>query len=173
MTGATADLNLDRRTLLTNTCAALAVAAAGTGPAFAASPIHAAIEAHKAAWAALGMQVDNTDILEAVLPRERRKVYGDREDDHQLSQTDDPRWTAHQEALSAANARVDDCAIALLLLEPTTIADLVVLVTYISDAETRGANSWPDVEEEGMRFATWDKCFHRQIKAALARMGAA
>jgi len=149
--------------------AGLAAMAAASVPSTAfADPasgsVHAAIEAHKAAWAAY--EVDVTSRLEAALPKDRRQS-----DYWEVFETDDPRWIEHGRTLEALSSAYDDASIALLNLEPATLAGLLMLVSYIADLERRGLESWPDVEEEGMRRATWDKCLLRLIADALGRIG--
>ena len=140
------------------------------GPA--SGPMHAAIEAHKAAWAAYGVEVNMTDKLERALPKDQRQSSFTPEGPW-IVETDDPRWIAHERAMEKLNSAYDDASIALLNLEPATTADLLALVSYIVDLEARGAESWPDVEDELMRRATWNKCFHRLIADALDRIGGA
>jgi len=132
----------------------------------------AAIEAHKAAWAAYGVEVNMTDKLERALPKDQRQSSFTPEGPW-IVETDDPRWIAHERAMEELNSAYDDASIALLNLEPATTADLLALVSYIVDLEARGAESWPDVEDELMRRATWNKCFHRLIADALDRIGGA
>src|SRR3979409_1003547 len=50
--------------------AARSEAAGKISAAPAPSPVPGAIEAHKAAWAAYGVEVENTDRLEAALPKD-------------------------------------------------------------------------------------------------------
>ena len=135
-------------------------------------PMHAAIEAHKAAWAAYGVEVNVTDRLETALPKDKRQSSGSW-DGLTIVETDDPRWIVHERALEALSNAYDDASIALLNLEPATAADLLALVSYIVDLEARGAVFWPEVEDERMRRSTWDKCFHRLIADALGRIGVA
>jgi hypothetical protein len=148
--------------------AAAEIPAAETSADTAADPIFAAIEAHKAAWAAYGVEVDVTHRLEATLPKDRRQS-----DPRETFETDDPRWIAHERALEALSSAYDDTSIALLNLEPATLADLLALVSYIADLERRGLESWPNVEDESMRRPTWDKCLLSLIEDTLVRIGGA
>jgi hypothetical protein len=128
--------------------AAAEIPTAETSADTAADSIFAAIEAHKAAWAAYGVEVEVTSRLERALPTDRR-----RSDSREAFETDDPRWIAHEQALEALSNAYDDASIALLNLEPATLADLLTLVSYIADLERRGLESWPNVEEEGIAVA--------------------
>ena len=112
------------------------------------------------------------DRLETTLPKDQRQSSFTPEGPW-IVETDDPRWIAHERAMEELNGAYDDASIALLNLEPATIADLLALVSYIADLEARGAESWPDVEDKQMRRATWNKCFHRLIADALGRIGGA
>jgi hypothetical protein len=136
--------------------AAMSAIAGKISAAPASSPVNAAIEAHKAAWAAYGVEVDVTTRLETALPKDRGQS--------------DPRWIAHKRALGALNSAYDDASIALLNLEPATLADLLELVSYIADLERRGLESWPDVEDEDMGPTTWDKCLLCLIEDTLGRI---
>src|ERR1700694_1801552 len=86
--------------------AGLAAMAAASVPSTAfADPasgsVHAAIEAHKAAWAAY--EVDGTSRLEAALPKDRRQS-----DYWEVFETDDPRWIEHGRTLEALSSAYDD-----------------------------------------------------------------
>ena len=135
--------------------------------------VQAAIEAHKAAWSAYGVEVNVTDRLETALPKDMRQSSGNAWDGLKIVETDDPSWIAHVQTLEALSNAFDDASIALLNLEPATAADLLALVSYIVDLEARGVEFWPDVEDERMQRSTWDKCFHRLIADALGKIGAA
>jgi hypothetical protein len=45
-----------------------------------------------------------------------------------------------------------------------------MLVSYIADLERRDLESWPNVEDEGMRHPTWDKCLLSLIEDTLVRI---
>jgi hypothetical protein len=114
---------------------ALPAATAQNGGA-EADPIFAAIEAHRKAIAAHGEAVDVEMALEASLPDDQRQSCGET-----ILETDDPRWPAALRAVSAAWDCMDDLAIDLVKIEPTTVAGIEALLRYFADDED---NSFPD-----------------------------
>src|ERR1700737_952178 len=80
--------------------AAMSAAAGRISAAPAFRPVYAAIEAHKAAWAAYGVEVKNNDRLEAALPKDRRQSSFSW-DGLEIVETDDPRWIAHERAMES------------------------------------------------------------------------
>jgi len=126
-----------------NTIAALPIAAATPAaatrtPQAEADPIFAAIEAHRRAIAAHGEAVGIEMALEVSLPDDRR-LTDVRED--KIVETDDPRWPAALRAVSAASSAMDDAAIDLVNIEPTTVAGVEGLLRYFADDED---NIFPD-----------------------------
>jgi hypothetical protein len=122
--------------------AALSVAAVPLAIDFGAAapcddPVHEAIAAHRAAERAHSDAVLAQSRLESELSREQRQscVYAAEEE---ISETDDPRWIAGARAVAEASNRMDDCAIALLNVRPTTLAGMSALFRYVSDEADAG-----------------------------------
>jgi hypothetical protein len=103
-------------------------------------PIFAAVEAHRRAVAAHGEAVDTEMALEESLPDDRRRslitIW-----EEKIVETDDPRWIASERARRAAVDTVDDLAMNLVKIEPTTIAGIEALLRYFADNED---NIFPD-----------------------------
>jgi hypothetical protein len=97
-----------------------------------ADPIFAAIEAHRRAIAAHGDAVSAESALEQSLPDDRRLT--DAWED-KIVETDDPRWPVALRAVSAASSAMDDAAIDLVNIEPTTVAGVEGLLRYFADQE--------------------------------------
>jgi hypothetical protein len=106
--------------------------AAAQSSAAEADPIFAAIEAHRRAIAAHGEAVGVEMALEVSLPDDRRLT--DAWED-EIVETDDPRWPAALRAVSAASSAMDDAAIDLVNIEPTTVAGVEGLLRYFADQE--------------------------------------
>jgi hypothetical protein len=99
-----------------------------------ADPIFAAIEAHRAAIAAHEQAVGIENSLEESLPDEQRqsrmKVW-----EKTIVGTDDPSWIAAVQTRWEASESMDDLAIDLLNIEPTTIAGIEALLRYFAGQE--------------------------------------
>jgi hypothetical protein len=106
--------------------------AAAQSSAAEADPIFAAIEAHRRAIAAHGEAVGVEMALEVSLPDDRRLT--DAWED-EIVETDHPRWPAALRAVSAASSAMDDAAIDLVNIEPTTVAGVEGLLRYFADQE--------------------------------------
>lgn len=97
-------------------------------------PILAAIEAHQRAVAAHEEAVGIEMALEQSLPKDqRRSVINVWEE--KIVESDDPRWIAALRALREASNSMDDLAIDLLNIKPTTVAGIEALLGYFADQE--------------------------------------
>lgn len=147
--------------------AATAAAMPIASPSIAATstdPIFAAIERHRAAYAAYDATLGE-DELEAVIPRGRRKSsFWDAMDnwpDWRIP-TDDPKWIAHIEEQASAAKEEAEAAAELVSTEGLTPAGAVALLAYARDREERG-NAWPDFEE-----GSWNYLMLCRVTEALA-----
>jgi hypothetical protein len=167
---------LNRRNALAAVAAlpALAVPAAAIA-AVAPDPILAVIEAHRRAWADLGTECKNQEVLEGEISSERRCS-----DPYSIEPGDDPRWIALEHAMRAVHSRIGNATDAMIEIEPTTIAGAAALLSYAAEhVRVSGAN-WPEgyespepasdwVKEHGL---TWNTMLHMHIAKALKGMQA-
>jgi hypothetical protein len=121
-----------RRALLAGLAvAAVPIAAGAQMTAPASDPIFDAIATHKAAERAHSDAVLTQSRLEEKLPREKRRSHISAWEE-EIVETDDPRWIAAVRATSEASDNLDDCAMALLDIRPTTLAGLGALFRHVS-----------------------------------------
>ena len=140
---------------------AAAVAATGIGSIAtapgrtlaAADPIHALIDAHRAAHAA---QLALGD-LEETLPMHRRQTefYGG--EPPTIVESDDPRWIAAQQALFEAYRDDDAALLALFTTAPSSLGGAAALLRYLDEAGGPEATNFfnrggPDVYNAGQEF---------------------
>jgi hypothetical protein len=141
-----------RRTFLSTAVFAAAGATLSAGDGLAVEsepdPIFAAIERHRAAYAAYDATLGE-DELEAEIPFQlRQSSFFDARDgapDWRVT-TDDPRWIAHVEESGRAWREEIDAAAELVSTEGLTPAGAVALLAYARDREDRG-DPWPDFDE--------------------------
>jgi hypothetical protein len=99
-----------------------------------ADPILGAIEAHLMAVAAHGEAVEIEMALEVSLPDDQRQsdltLW-----EEKIVETDDPRWIAAVRARWEASSYMDDLAIDLVNIEPTTTAGVEALLRYYAEHE--------------------------------------
>jgi hypothetical protein len=120
-------------------------------------PIYAAIEAHKAARAAVVPVIDAHQALESELPQERRRsdvnVWGEK-----IVETDDPRWIECERAVMRAWDAAEETAIALVCIQPTTREGFLALLDHAVAYDTDG-NGWPTgvglIDDDGKRTRDW------------------
>jgi len=130
-----------------------------------ADPIFAAIEAHRRAIAAHGEAVGIEMALEVSLPDDRRLT--DAWED-KIVETDDPRWPAALRAVSAASSAMDDAAINLVNIEPTTVAGVEGLLRYFADQEDA---LFPDnVSNDDESLEAFGACLVRHAADALRKI---
>jgi hypothetical protein len=99
-----------------------------------ADPIFAAIEAHRTALADHSAAVQIENDLEETLPHDKccsKLTLWEEE----IVETDDPRWPAAQRCRMDASNTMDDLAIDLLNIKPTTVAGIEALLRYFADQE--------------------------------------
>jgi hypothetical protein len=99
-----------------------------------ADPIFALIAAHRRAIAASNDAVATEINLDACLAAERRRSRITAQGET-IVESDDPRWLAAGRARMEAWNSVDDSAIALLNIEPTTLAGIEALLRHFSGLE--------------------------------------
>jgi hypothetical protein len=97
-----------------------------------ADPIFAAIEAHRRAVAAHAEAVETETALEVSLPEDQRQSDITAWEE-KIVETDDPRWLAAVRARWEASNSMDDLAIDLLNIEPTTVAGTEALLRHFAD----------------------------------------
>jgi hypothetical protein len=127
-----------RRALLAGLAAATVPIVAGaemTAPV--SDPIFDAIATHKAAERAHSDAVLTQSRMEEKLPREKRRSHISAWEE-EIVETDDPRWIAAVRATSEASDNLDDCAMALLDIRPTTLAGLGALFRHVSKEADAG-----------------------------------
>jgi hypothetical protein len=159
----------------------LATVAAAAIPATAAlaavdgrndDPIFAAIERHKAAQAVEEAEVHLESDLDEQLPYARRQTTlwdGELE----IAEGDDPRWIEHLRDYHAAFEAQESAAIALVNIQPTTLAGVAALLAYAADYVAAG-NRWPDAmfddedEKEAKAYGLdWSVFLHRSLADAI------
>src|SRR5258708_7876571 len=140
-----------------------ATASAG-GP----DPILEAIEAHKAARAAVASVLDVHTILEKELPRERRRSNVDAWEEN-IIDTDDPRWIECERAVMRAWEAEDEAAAALVSIQPTSRAGLLALLDHAVAYDTDG-HGWPRglVSDDGKRTRDWHQFLIENLVASRA-----
>ena len=156
-----------RRTFLSTAVFAAAGAALSTGDGLAVEsepdPIFAAIERHRAAYAAYDATLGE-DELEAEIPfRLRQSNFFDaqRSDPDWRVPTDHPDWISHIEESIRAQEEEQEAAAALLSTDDLSPAGAVALLAYARDREDRG-DPWPDFEE-----GSWSYLMLRAVVEAL------
>jgi hypothetical protein len=149
--------------------AAFPLAAVAPAPIPASDPIHAAIAAHQAAYAALDRACCRLSDLEPQIPAARRKEYRVDHRGTDVGANDDPRWTAAMAAYWTADAAETDAAWALAHAKPATLAGAAALLRYAHEFEAGGCE-WPDESQEEGGRQDWNCAFHRTIAVALAAL---
>ena len=94
-----------------------------------ADPIFDAIERHKLAIAAFNDAVNSECELDESLPAERRRSYI-HVDEREIFADDDPRWIAAVETYHDASEAMDDAALVVINVEPTTLAGVAALLAH-------------------------------------------
>jgi len=159
-----------RRTILAGATALSALAA--TIPAVSAEtdPAFAAIEAHKAAYAAFITTAREGMALEAELPREKRRS-NLWVDEITVVESDDPRWIAHLGSCNAASHAMDQAAVDLLdAAADTTLAGAVALIQHAAEmARLEPGGLWPSVQDDDVKGDEWHEHFHIALAASLAK----
>jgi hypothetical protein len=126
-----------RRGLLMGLAAAAVVPAPALTTALGnADPVLAAIVAHQAVMRAFSDAVTEENELEEALPTDLRRSRINALSEN-IVETDDPRWIAAVRSRSAASDKIDEGAIALLEVRPTTMAGMVTLFRYVAGADER------------------------------------
>jgi hypothetical protein len=115
-------------------------------------PIFAAIEAHRAALESHSAAVHIESDLEETLPKDKRRslltVW-----DEEIVETDDPRWPAALHSRMDASKAMDDAAMALLDIEPTTFPGAIALLKYVAGQEdTLFPDDLIDDDNKGISF---------------------
>jgi hypothetical protein len=111
-------------------------------------PIFAAIEAHQRAVTVHKEAVGIEDNLGENLPEDRRRsdISAWKET---IVETDDPRWLAAIRARSEASNTMDDLAIDMLNIEPTTVAGIEALLRYFADHDEPMFPDGVDDDDDG------------------------
>lgn len=135
--------------------AASATLSAGDGLAVESKPdpIFAAIERHRAAYAAYDATLGEDELEERIPFELRQSSFFDaqRGDPDRRVPTDHPDWIAHIEESCRASLEEQEAASELLSTDDLSPAGAVALLAYARDREDRG-DSWPDFEEGSWLF---------------------
>lgn len=116
-----------------------------------ADPVFAAIECHRALHLSWSTAVDVQSNL----------------------RDDDPRYGDADEATDVASDDLDDAAVDLLNIVPTTIAGAAALLRYAYDVTRADGWTWPDhvdAEEEGEDGRSWSDLLCGHVAQALEKM---
>lgn len=123
-------------------------AGAATTPKPKPDPIFAAIEAHHAAGVEWLRHVKFEGKLSKIIPSEKRRNYTI-SDRHEVGKEDDPRWTAARKEFWTAHDKLDNTAIALTDVAPTTVAGVTALLDYCAKTQVKMDGSlFPDLEDD-------------------------
>jgi hypothetical protein len=136
-------------------------------PAAAISdPIYAAIEAHKAARAAVNSALDAHTLLERELPCDKRLSNIDAWEE-KIVETDDPRWIESERAVWQAWEAEDGAAIDLVCIQPTTRAGVLALLDHAIAYDTDG-EGWPRglQSDDGKRTRDWHQFLIENLVAS-------
>jgi hypothetical protein len=148
-----------RRGFLTRGAATVAGASLLATPAFpipaGADPIFDAIENHRSAYRTLKAACSEQSRLESILPGEKRKTCFTAWEET-IVETDDPRWIEAERALSRSSDAETDAACVLVSIRPTTMAGVIALLRYATEADTDGVY-WPEQlqSEDGNFERSW------------------
>jgi hypothetical protein len=143
-------------------------------------PIFAAIEAHRRARAEFLAAIAEHGRCEESIPRDRRQSNVDAWEEV-IVETDDPRWIAAEKNTKRTSNLMDDRAIDLTTVRPTTIAGFSALLSYVTTVEEEGDGdiAWPDNlvdddEDEDkpahIRGKRWACYLHRSLADSLQAM---
>lgn len=148
-----------------------AVMAMATIPAVAVEPdpIFAAIERHRAAWAAYDASLGE-DHLEEYIPREQRQSCVRRAFGGDLDwrvPTDHPDWIAHIELSMVTWTEEAEAACALVSTEDLTPAGAIALLNYAKE-RSDDTQFWQDLEDEDGKLHTWHYYLFCQVTEAFA-----
>lgn len=108
-------------------------------------PIFAAIERHRAAYAAYDATLGEDELEDEIPPRLRQSSYYDARTgatDWRVK-TDHPKWIAHLEEQIRTDREEEEAAAELISTDGLTPAGAVALLAYARDREDRG-DHWPD-----------------------------
>jgi hypothetical protein len=137
-------------------------------------PIFAAIEAHKAAFAASDAAWHHLSDLEEELPKDLRRSWIDVWET-KIVETDDPRWIEAEKASNQLADAETEAAIELINVEPVTLAGAAALMRYVADMEANGC-LWPDGLQNDDKPSKcgkkWEVYLHRNIAAVLEAQAA-
>jgi hypothetical protein len=135
-------------------------------------PILKAIADHAASHATLNSELEVHTQLEKVLPKERRQT-NISSWEIKIVETDDPRWIESEKKAYALFDAEEAAALALINVEPTTLAGAASLLRHVTGLEAKG-HTWPDgLQEDDDAGATkigkdWEVYLHRNVAALLA-----
>ncbi|MCK1618929.1 twin-arginine translocation signal domain-containing protein [Bradyrhizobium sp. 159] len=144
--------------------AALPLPGSASAAGLAPDPIFAAIEAHKAAYAAYGAAIDHNGAVADSLPVDKRRSNANRWDE-EIYETDDPRWIESEREVMRTCLEADRIAIELLSIMPTTMAGLIAIVEYAVVHDVDGIH-WPDClddDETTSRQRSWQHFFLQNV----------
>lgn len=100
-------------------------------------PILAAIEKHRAIYAAHEDAVRRNFALEEELPEDRRQSRYGYGSGKEIVETDDPRWIASQKEVDELSTAEIDAAAEIVDIKPTTLAGALALLKYTMQHEER------------------------------------
>jgi len=109
-------------------------------------PIYAAIDRVRAAYAELDAACSECEQLEKALPPTKRQS-NNFNGELSIALDDDERWIAYSRRHRAASDGLDVQSIALLDVQPTTLAGLSALLRFAFEFEGERGIEWPDTVE--------------------------
>lgn len=95
-------------------------------------PIFVAIERHKAAMEAFGAAVDARGQLDEKLPADKKRSRTE-SGETTIVDTDDPRWIEAHRQVDSTQEEMDDRAIDLFEIEPTSLQGALALLRYAAE----------------------------------------
>lgn len=130
-------------------------------------PIFAAIEKHRAAYAAFCAAVEAEGVLDEELPYERKRsnyCAGEAT----IVETDDPRWIEAQHATNATLDAAEGAALDLLEVRATTVAGAAALLAYAAE-HVRQGYGWPQdlVDDDHKNRRDWEVYLHEAVADSL------
>jgi hypothetical protein len=128
---------LNRRAILAGAATVPAVAilpAAGVAATTGHDPIFAAIEDHRRAHLEWRAAVHHEFAIEGEFEFDKRRTRVKTVlDGDEVFETDDPRWLAAVNGTADGYNWMDDCAFALVKINPTTLAGVIALLNYCNE----------------------------------------
>jgi hypothetical protein len=166
--------SITRRTMLTNTAIAAAIAPSPLAAlAFSdPDPILAAIAEHEASVIAFSVAVHHGSQMDELLPSHKTRTHCHASGAEFFSD-DDPRWLAATKATHEASEAMDVAAMNVLAVEPTTLEGIAALLAYSARddiAEMVPCSLLDEDESEKRMGRDWTIYVLRNASEAIARI---